>query len=513
MLEALKNLDARADRETMSLTAHSPGRETLARELEGRRGTLGALVIVATVVVALLIYLFEAKGLSLRPTEFKLGEAMGIAAAVLLADAGILAVRLAPLEWLFGDMTKVYRAHAIVGLLMFGLVTVHPLLYVLGALPDTRAAAHIIVPFHLVVLDWISWLLILIALAPTLWVRIPFDRWRITHMALGIAVMLTGVSLLITSTTFDTVQISALRIYLFVLFGLATASILYVVVLRRLVEPKHEYRVSAARAHPESGAVELTLTAVARPLRFEAGQYTYVDLIDDRIQAKREYRAHPYSISSAPGGADLSVIVESTGPSTERVQRLVDGEEAHALVHGAYGRLDYTRAHSAKQLWVAGGVGVTPFLSMAEQLAATADDAIARDYDVVFVIAVRSHADAFFLDRLAGYAERHPGLTIELWPTDTRGHVTADALAELVPDVSERVVMTSGPHALIAEVEHGLRRHGVGHDRMRSEIPVGPPKSWHNASRTVQVLRWVVTAEVVVFISAVLVSTIGRAVT
>ncbi|MCW2951881.1 MAG: hmp 3 [Conexibacter sp.] len=488
-----------------------PRREALGRELEGRRGILGALVVVATVVVALLLYLLEAKGIGGRPIDFKVGEALGIAAAVLLADAGILAVRLAPLEWLFGDMTKVYRAHAIVGLTMFGLVTVHPLLYVLGALPRTRPATHIIVPFHLVQLDWISWILILVALAPTLWVRISFDRWRITHIALGCAVVLTGVSLLITSTTFDTIQITALRVYLIVLFAVATASILYVVVLRRLIEPKHEYRLAAAVAHPESGAVELTLSAVKRPLRFTAGQYTYVDLIDDRLQVKREYRAHPYSISSAPRGSDLSVIVEATGRSTEQIQQLVASEHGHALLHGAYGRLDYARAHSRKQLWIAGGVGVTPFLSMAEQLADRAD--AEGHYEITFVIAVAARERAFFLERLESYAARHAGLTVELWPTDERGHVTAEAIAELVPDVAERVVLISGPHAMIAELEHGLRRHGVHHDRMRSEVPVGPPKSWRHASRTVQVLRWVVTAEVVVFVAAALASTIGRAVT
>lgn len=498
---------------TASRIAPSPqAREALARELEGRRGTLGGLLIVATVVVALLIYLFQAEGLSGRGTEFAIGEALGIAAAVLLADAGILAVRLKPLEWLFGDMTKVYRAHAIVGLTMFGLVTVHPLLYVLGALPSGAGeAGHIIVPFHLVVLDWISWLAILIALAPTLWVRLSFDRWRMTHMLLGGAVILTGVSLLITSTTFDTVQITPLRIYLFALFGLATASILYVVLLRRLVEPKREYRVVSAVEHAAAGAVELRMEAVGTPLRFRAGQYTQVDLVDDRLQVKREVRSHPYSVASAPGGDELTLIVEAVGETTERCRRLAGSEHARALVHGAYGRLGYEHAHCPRQLWVAGGIGVTPFLAMAEQLARRAGDED-RDLDVTFVVAVETREHAFFAERLERWAAAHPGLTVVLWPTDERGFVTADDLAGLVPDVAERVTLISGPAAMISSLEHGLRGHGVHHDRIRTEVPIGPPPDWRHASRTVRVLRWIVSAEVVVFLGAVAVATVGRAV-
>jgi predicted ferric reductase len=184
---------------------------------------------------------------------------LGISAAVLLAVSAILAVRLRPLEWLFGDTTQVYVAHAVIGLTMFGLVTIHPLLYVLGLLPSLRQGGQVLVPFQLVALDWVSYLLITAALLPTLYVRLRYDLWRFTHLLLGGAVVVTMVSLVLTSRQFDTYQILALRIYLLVLFAASIGAIAYVAVIRRFAEPKHQYRVTHVEHFPAAKATELHL--------------------------------------------------------------------------------------------------------------------------------------------------------------------------------------------------------------------------------------------------------------
>jgi predicted ferric reductase len=467
---------------------------------------LGYLLIALLVAVAVVIYFVGAQGISQRGAWLVIGEVLGIIAAVLLAITAILSVRLRPLEWLFGDMTKVYVAHGIVGLTMFALVTLHPLLYATGFLPDTHAAAGSIVPFRFVVLDWISWVLIALAILPTLFVRLPFDLWRYTHWLLGAALVVTGVSVTITSKRFDTFQVPALRIYLFVLFGLGTLAILYMVGLRRVLEPKREHRVVRAEHHPAAGAIELELEPVGKPLRYEAGQFTYVDLLDDRVQARRGFAAHPYSLAGPPSSPTLRIVVVAQGETTRRIQGIVADDEARALVHGAYGRLGYHREGPAKRLWLGGGTGVTPFLSMAEELA---DDPAGRD--VVLVAGFDHPGQAFYADRLADCERRSRGaLRVVLWDREERGLPTVDALEEEIPDLSERVVAMSGPDAMIADLTPALRDAGVPH--IHSEVAIGPPQRWRDSSPGLIFMRWVIAVEMSVFVVAVLVATIGRAV-
>jgi predicted ferric reductase len=484
--------------------------EMAAGELESKPGILGYSLVVALVAGALLIYVLEIPNLASRGGWFIAGETMGITAAVLLAIAGILAVRVQPLEWLFGDLTKVYIAHGVVGLTMFGLVTAHPLLYVIGTLPATGAAREVIIPFHLVVLDWISWILIAAAMLPTLYLHLRFDLWRLTHFLLGAAIILTGVSLLLTSDTFDTFKILALRIYLSTLFVAATAAIAYVAFLRWLMEPKLEYRVVGAEHHPEANAVELHTEAVRRPLRYEAGQFTYVDLMDDRVPIHRDYEAHPFSPTSPPDGKELTFIVQTLGSYTERIARIMESDDAFALVHGAYGRLGYRHMPSRRQLWVGGGTGITPMIAMAEDLASSPEEP--DGYEVTLFVAVQTRAHAFFIDRLRECEQRYPGLKVELWCSDEDGLPTAKALLARDPHPRAPVVLMSGPDAMLSDLMHQFQHEGVHHDRIHSEPAIGPPRRWRHGSPALQVLRWVVTIEFVIFVGAIIAAVIGRAV-
>jgi predicted ferric reductase len=474
------------------------------RQLEGRRGFLGWSLIAGAVALGLLIYFVGAKDLAARGAWFVVGEAIGITAAILLCLTAMLAARLRPLEYVFGDMTRVYIAHGVCGLTMFGLVTLHPLLYVFGTLPETNAAAGVIVPFKLVALDWCSWILIALAIAPTLFVRLSYDRWRWTHLLLGAAVITTGISLVLTSETFDTFTIPALRIYLGVLFITAVASVAYVSFVRRRVQPKHEYRVVGAEHHEAAKAIEIHLEPVGAPLSHRAGQFAYFDLIDDRIQVKRDYEAHPFSIASAPGDGPMKVVVEASGQHTGRIQEIAAMDEAHALVHGAYGMLG--RTYGPKQLWVGGGIGVTPFLALAEQTTLDGTN------DVVFVVAVDTPEQAFYMDRLRGYEAIYPGLRVILWPGKERGHPTIAALTEEVPDLVDRTLLLSGPEAMTHDLAHDAHAAGVHRDRIRTEVAIGPPRRWRYASPALRVMRVVIGVEVSVFLVAAIGSTIGRAV-
>lgn len=501
--------------------AYSVRVERGTRRLAGGPGALGYLAIAAVVGVALLLYFLDAHtnaanggAISGRGTGFVIGEVTGIAAAVLLALTVILASRLSILEVLFGDLTKVYVAHGVVGLTMFALVSFHPMMYLLGGILvglDFLESAHVLVPFHVVVLDWISYIAIAIALIPTMYMRLSFESWRWVHLLLGAAMILTGYSILIDNSAFDTSQIPALRDYLFVVFGLGTAAFLWVAAFRRFAEPKREYRIVAVNPHPDANAIELLAEPVGKPVRFEAGQFVYVDLLDDMAQIKREFEAHPFSVASPPDRVPLSLVIEGSGRHTHRVEAIGESDEARALVHGPYGRLAIDRPAQRRQLWLAGGIGITPFLSMAGELADHPERY--EGYEVDLVVGV-DHADqAFEMEELQSCEERFPGLRVHLWDREDQGLPTIEGIAPLIDgDLGGRAVMISGPEPMIASLTHQLHEAGVPRGQIRSERQIGPPGHWEVASPALWWARAGVTALFATFVVAVIVSTVSRAI-
>ena len=97
-----------------------------------------------------------------------------------------------------------------------------------------------------------------------------------------------------------------------------------------------------------------------------AGQFVFV-----RFDATEG--AHPFTIASAPnalghspqGEPLLRLVIKPLGDYTRTLhQRLQAGQRVD--IEGPYGRFDGKGARSRQQVWVAAGVGVTPFFALLE---------------------------------------------------------------------------------------------------------------------------------------------------
>ncbi len=495
--------------------------ERTIRRWGGGPGLLGYAAVAILVGVALLLYFLGAHTNPLnggpidgREVWIVVGEATGIASAVLLAVVVILASRLVILELLFGDLTNVYVAHGVLGLAMFGLVSFHPMMYLLGGLVtggEFLPAAHVLVPFHVVALEWVSYILIAIAMVPTMYMRLPFDWWRAIHLLLGAAMIINGYAILIENQMVDTSQVPALRIYLFVLFGLATLAFIWVALVRRIAEPRREYRITAIEHYPEVNAIELQAMPVGKPLRFRAGQFAYVDVVDSMAQVDRDFEAHPFSITTHPEKDEIALVIEGTGAYTQRILKVSEGHEARALLHGSFGRLVMSRPELKKQLWLGGGLGVTPFIAMAEDLAEHPDRY--AGYDVILIVVVRKGERAFKRPAFEKYMSLNPNLSYHLWDDGERGRPTIQSIAnEFVPDLNDRAVMISGPEAMISDFTDQLTAEGVPRSHIRSERAIGPPGRWAVASPALRYTRSAVTLLFTVFVVGVVVATIARAI-
>lgn len=178
-----------------------------------------------------------------------------------------------------------------------------------------------------------------------------------------------------------------------------------------------------------------------------AGQYSSIEVEVDGVRMRR-----CYSISSSPGEALVSITVKRVpgGRVSTWLHEHTCGGDILRL-GAATGDFVLPAATPAKLLFLSGGSGITPVMSMLRDLAAR--DAI---HDVVFVHHARSRADVIFGAELAELDARHAGLRLVLClddePSAPRGFEEA-RFANLVPDFAERATFLCGPGPLMDRAE------------------------------------------------------------
>lgn len=139
---------------------------------------------------------------------------------------------------------------------------------------------------------------------------------------------------------------------------------------------------------------------LAKPLAFLPGQYVNVT-----VPGTGKHRS--YSFSSAPGAAEGSFLIRNLpgGVMSHYLGERAKPGDAVTLT-GPMGAF-YLRPMERPQLWLAGGTGLAPFLSMLEQVAAQGTDQPIRLY-----YAVTRAADLVELDRVHALAARIGGVEV-----------------------------------------------------------------------------------------------------
>ncbi|WP_165065786.1 FAD-dependent oxidoreductase [Marisediminicola senii] len=197
------------------------------------------------------------------------------------------------------------------------------------------------------------------------------------------------------------------------------------------------------------------------PVRFRAGQYVELEVPHRRRDARGSRRV--FTIASAPADADqLAVALRMPERSSSFKAALAQLEPGSALTATAVGG-DFLlpRDLSRPVLLVAGGIGITPFVSQ------LVDDRLAgRDRNAVLVYAVSSVAelpyrDVLARDRVLVICPTEPDGLPAAWQWVGDGPLSAELLRMWVPDAAARVAYTSGSPAFVADSVASLRQVGV----------------------------------------------------
>jgi len=388
----------------------------------------------------------------------KTGSLVG---TVLMVWQMLLGYRVLVGRWL-QDLLWTLALHRRLGQLALPLILLHPVfitayyaekfdLHLFTVRPDTRLGAYLVV-------GWAA-LFVLAAIVVTslLRRRLHYRWWYAVHVTSYVMVLAAVVHALAIGST---VGGSVLRYVWMVLGGL----LILLGALRLLLWlglGADRFTVSAVRPVADD-TTEVTLTP-ARPcdrLQPRVGQFVY-------LRPAPSCCARPFTVSryDAATGA-VSVTVKAFGVTSRRVQHLAVGDPVR--LDGPYGVFGLEALESSRPVvLLAGGIGITPFLRLAEHLVRDA-----RRQTALFYGAATRSAMAY-ADELAAL----PGLTFvplladEPSPDGPTDRITVGLLERhLGGRLADHEFLLCGPPGMVRALERSLHAAGVPRRQIHHEL-------------------------------------------
>lgn len=437
--------------------ARRAGCQTRGVNFSARRAPLGAVVLIVVTALYPLVWILARP--SAQPTGRFFAELCGAEAVLLLSCGLVLTTLPTPIERAFGGLDRVAVWHRRVAVAAVLLLVPHVALVGSTADPYETTLGHglgdVALLGILVVTVW--------AFAPKLrtarWpgpiralARTSYERWLTAHRFAGLFVAVAVVHAAIVDPVLH--RSTLLRVLLLVVGGIGVLAYLYRELIARYVIPIYDYTVAEVR-RPNESTIEVALEPVGKQLSFTPGQFVVL-----AFGGESAWQRHPFSIASAPRQHQLEVEIKAAGDYTNTLgEKLRTGTPAKLA--GPFGGFDYRRG-GKNQVWIAAGIGITPFLSWTRSL----DESFDRTVDLYYSVAAES--DALDLNELTAAAAAHPTLRLHVVVTEQQALLTPSKVLNDLHDGDVWIYMC-GPPPMMKVFEHGFRDLGIPLDKIRWE--------------------------------------------
>ncbi len=409
---------------------------------------IGSYVIFLCVILTIIVWFVFPPEYDGRPNFERqyAGEIIGSINIVLLAFALFLSTRPKWAEPYFGCLDKMYVTHRQLATAAFLMIFVHVLTVPISVTGWKLGNYLAVIAFTGIVS------IALISLAP----RIAFlnkltggtyQGWKNLKKYIGIFFIL-GFTHSLTIGNPLNAFIAINWVQLFFIFG--AVSYLYTELFGRFFKKYVPYTVEAVK-HPNPSTTEVTMRARRDGIkRQRAGQFLFVQFPGDRTLNE----SHPFTISSAPHEDVLRVTIKASGDFTRYLfDHLKPGMEA--IIEGAHGMFDY-KTGGPKQIWIAGGIGLTPFLSFIRDMKGD------LSHDVHLFYTVRHPDEALFVDEILAIAAKNPRLKLYIRYSATQGSLTVEEIARhAAGNLPAHHVYMCGPLPMIQAFEKKFLDIGV----------------------------------------------------
>ncbi len=212
----------------------------------------------------------------------------------------------------------------------------------------------------------------------------------------------------------------------------------------------------------------------AKPAKFDfkPGQSSDLTLLNPP-ETDAEGNVRTFSIVSAPSENDLTFSTRMRDTAFKRVLRdMAPGTEIK--LEGPMGSFNLHKNAAKPAVLLAGGIGITPFMSMVREAARQKDP-----HQIYLFYSNRRPEDAAFMDELAALEKQNPNFHLiatmaemdkskKPWNGE-RGFIDAAMLNRHLSSLNGPIYYVAGPPAMVAAMREMLAKAGVDEDDIRTE--------------------------------------------
>ncbi len=396
---------------------------------------VGLIIIIATT----LFPAYQLFSLPNIPDKLALfSQYLGLAALILMAWGQIMSTRLRGIETVFGGLDRVYVLHKWAGIIAMVAVLLHDTIDAdmrgLGPEPALNDLAETMGELSL------YGMLILVVVSVATFIL--YHLWKWTHKAMGALFAAGSFHFFFIMKPFAMTDPAGLYTAVFCVAGLAA----YVWMLfPETIRPSYGYKI--ADIQRTGDAVAIDMVPVGKHLPAQPGQFGVLRFTDAGMA-----EPHPFSFSKIGDDGSLRCTIKALGDFTSRLSHVVEIDQ-ELRIQCPFGRFRYTGKKD--EVWVAGGIGITPFLAWAHAMQPGA-----AQVDLFYC--VKSRTTAPHLEELEALARSKESFTLHVFASDEKQRLSADVIAERIgSDLSTRRVAFCGPVSLRELLRKGLSRFGV----------------------------------------------------
>ena len=377
-------------------------------------------------------------------------QILALLGIILMSLTIVLSAKIRLVDKILNGLDKAYNIHRIAGSAAFILLLNHPLLLVVQALPQAKLALTYLFPSSSFAynLGIFGIYLMVLAFVCMFFIRLPYDIWKLTHKLLGPAFLLGGIHALLIGS--DVSNFLPLRIWIGFFIAIGAISAIYSLFLFRRLGQKFFYRI--ARIERSTDVVTIYLKPQgAKTISYFPGQFVYVEFKNKKVGSQ----LHPFSIASSNREESMEICVKIAGDySLKLFHFLQEGDEG--VVYGPYGQFTKNFEKFGNCLWIAGGIGVTPFLSM---LSAEAEKH--SDRPVYFYYTYSKKEEGVFLGQIYNLLTKASNVTFFDWCTKEKSRLTVEVIGNYLDVHTLDGIFLCGPSFMMEEFKKQFVDSGI----------------------------------------------------